>query len=223
MDYLCGDKNDNMKKLTLLFLTIVPLILLATAAGKRSSRLQPPPAPKNTETKPASRPIAISGNTFRLPAGVSLTEGGIKGHHAPGVQRYGHGCMVYLRLGLRNHTTAPMQVTLPAGLVIRSQTDRANDALVARAITLTVPAGAVRYYHLDLFALHASIRQPGPAGAYRFGPVADNYDLSALLQTLEAKSLEDVHSLAVAQDAIWEVTNGHILSVALAGKLARLP
>lgn len=233
MDYLCGDKNNIMKKLTLLFLTIIPLILLATAAGKRSGRPKQLPAPQAAvkETITATRPFHIEGSVFRLPAGITLVERSMKGHDALDcscetahqVQRYGDGCLVRLRFSLRNHTAADVKVTLPAGLVFLNKYNRSNDALLARPVVLTVPAGAVAAYHLDLFGLNESIPTPGPEGPYRFGPVSGNYDLQALLMTLESKSLADVHSLAVAQDAIWEVTNGHILHAALAGKIARLP
>ncbi|MGE7776243.1 hypothetical protein ACQKLP_16050 [Chitinophaga sp. NPDC101104] len=220
-----------MKKLTLLFLTIVPLILLATAAGKRSGRTKQPPAPQAPIAQPASRPLHIEGQAFRLPAGVSLEQGSMKGHNtlecscesARSVQRYGDGCIVRLRFRLRNHTAAPVKVVLPAGLVFRHRADRANDALLARPVTLVLPAGAAPWLHLDLFGLNESIVQPGPVGPYRFGPVAANYDLQALLMTLEDKSLADVHSLAIAQQAIWEVTSGHTLEASLAKKIAALP
>lgn len=228
--YLCGDKNKIMKKLTLLFLSIVPLILLATAAGKRSGRLKQPPAPQASVTRPAPAPFEITGQTYRLPAGITLVENSMKGHNAQECsceqshqERYGDGCLVRLRFRLRNHTAAPVKVTLPAGLVFRHRNERANDALLARPVELTVPAGTAVLYHLDMFGLNKAISKPGPEGAYRFGPVSGNYDLMALLMTLEDKSLADVHSLAIAQESIWEVTNGHILSAALAGKIAQLP
>lgn len=229
--YLCGDKNKIMKKLTLLFLSIIPLILLATAAGKRSSRAKQHPATQVPVTSPASAPFHVEGEIFRLPAGVSLVTGSMKGHNAQAcscdgdhqVQRYGHGCLVRLRFRLRNHSAAAIRITLPAGLVFHNRYDRSSDALLARPVELTIPAGATAGFHLDLFGLYQSIPKAGPEGPYRFGPVSGNYDLQALLMTLENKSLADVHSLAVAQEAIWEVTNGHIPSAGLAGKMAQLP
>lgn len=229
--YLCGDKNKIMKKLTLLFLSIIPLILLAAAAGKRSTRARQLPAPQAPVTSPASAPFQIEGNIFRLPAGVSLAAGSMKGHNARAcscdadheVQRYGDGCLVRLRFRLRNHTAAAVKVTLPAGLVFHNRYDRSCDALLARDVELSIPAGTTAGFHLDLFGLYQSIPKAGPEGPYRFGPVSGNYDLQALLMTLENKSLADVHSLAVAQEAIWEVTNGHIPSAGLAGKMAQLP
>lgn len=220
-----------MKKLTLLFLSIIPLILLATAAGKRSDRAKQHPAPQAPATRTAQKPFRIEGETFRLPAGITLAAGSMKGHNAqacscdaaPQVQRLGDGCLVRLRFRLRNHTAAAIRVTLPAGLVFQNRYDHSNDALLARPVELNIPAGATAGFHLDLFGLYQSIPKAGPEGLYRFGPVSGNYDLQALLMTLEGKSLADVHSLAVAQEAIWEVTNGHIPSAGLAGKVAQLP
>ncbi|WP_341835895.1 hypothetical protein WJU16_24025 [Chitinophaga pollutisoli] len=220
-----------MKKLTLLFLSIIPFILLATAAGKRSARAKQHPAPQAPATGTAPKPFHIEGETFRLPAGITLTAGSMKGHNAqacscdaaPQAQRLGDGCLVRLRFRLRNHTAAAVRVTLPAGLVFQNRYDHSNDALLARPVELNIPASATAGFHLDLFGLYQSIPKAGPEGPYRFGPVSGNYDLQALLMTLEGKSLADVHSLAVAQEAIWEVTNGHIPSAGLAGKVAQLP
>jgi hypothetical protein len=224
-----------MNKLTQLFTGLVCVTLLLAACSKRIEKASP--APEETITLPntkaglgASAEIPV-GADYRLPKGVSVVRNEIKGYDYRSCEcqasqehcAIGAGELVRLCLRLRNHTAAPATVMLPAGLVFISENKATQNGLLARSETLTIPAGATVAYNLSLFCLNADRKVTVSGDRYRIGPVTRDADLVTVMLTLGEKALADEHSKAVAQEAIWEVTKGNVLTAAQHSRIAQLP
>lgn len=208
---------------------------IATACGKRIEKASP--APEETVSLQAakaglgaSQEIPL-GAAYRLPRGISIIRNEIKGFDYGSCEcradqphcRLGAGELVRLCLRLRNSTAQAVTVTLPEGLVFISENKATQNGLLVRSEAFTIPAGATAAYNLALFCLNADRKVTVAGDRYRIGPVTRHPGLLTVISTLREKALEDEHSNAVAQEAIWEVTKENVLTAAQHNRIAQLP
>lgn len=224
-----------MNKLTPLFTGLICITMLFTACSKRIEKASPAPeeiaALQYTKAvSGASADIAV-GADYRLPKGVSVWRNEIKGYDYRSCEcradqahcAIGAGELVRLCLRLRNHTAAPITVTLPAGLIFISENKATQNGLLVRSEILTIPANATVAYNLALFCLNADRKVTVSGDRYRIGPVTQDAALVAVMLALGEKALADEHSKAVAQEAIWEAVKGNALTTAQHSRIAQLP
>lgn len=224
-----------MKKLIQLFVWLACSLTVFIACGKYSekARLTPNAPVLNLDTKKGmGTSVELpAGPAFKLPHGVVLDRSEIPGYDFGGCKcrpdnrscELGAGGLVRLCLALRNQTPQPITLTLPAGLIFVSLDEKTQNGILIRNEEVVVPANGTYSFNLALFCLNADRAVTKAKDKYKLGPVSEDADMKTLMELLAHKDLKDEHNLALAQEAIWDVTKGLALTAAQHWKIARIP
>ncbi|GAB3840522.1 hypothetical protein [Hymenobacter jeollabukensis] len=135
------------------------------------------------------------GTPFTWPAGITLigepaddnrdcVQDALDQRHFLGV-----GGMVSVCLNLYNSTSQPINVVFPPGLVVVSQSERAQNGFVATRTSFEVPPGQ-HFFRLHTNCANGGTRQP--SGGYRYEAqllVTQHPGMQELLNLLAAKKI----------------------------------
>lgn len=227
-----------MKKLIQLFVWLVCslTVIIAIAGAKRHIKPSPithQPMLMSIDTKKGMGTSAElpEGPAFKLPKGIVLDRSEIPGYDFGACKckadnrncELGAGGLVRLCLALRNQTQEPVTVTLPAGLIFVSLDERTQNGILISNEALVVPAGGTLSFNLALFCLNENRAVTKAKDKYKLGPVSEDGDMRALMVLLQQKDLKNEHNHAVAQEAIWNVTQGLALTAAQHREIASIP
>ncbi|NIJ19656.1 hypothetical protein FHS95_001325 [Sphingomonas naasensis] len=183
------------------------LLLLSALAGLCANPAQAqdlsPPGLGNSTAAPVGKP-------FALPEGVTLRQP-IKPYDASRPQDCGNrdakkaygtdGHLIALCLQFTNRTGAPIDVTLPPGLIFRSRNVRKQNGIVVQSQVIQVPPAAIFYAPLRLYCANGNRPGPGDDDLYDLGPITEAPQLIALFRKLAGKNLAGVD---VIQGFVWD-------------------
>ncbi|MRG44810.1 hypothetical protein GFS24_06775 [Chitinophaga sp. SYP-B3965] len=210
-----------MKKLIQLFVWLVCSFTVIIAGAKHHKSPRPTPVVNQEVTKGPG--ILVTGPAFKLPQGIVLAKKAIPGYDFGTNCELGAGGLVSVRLGLRNKTSQPVTVILPAGLTFISLDEKTQNGILIKEEAIVVPAGSTTSHNLALFCLNEERDITKAKDKYKLGPVSDDQDLKVIMELLQDKDLKDEHDHAMAQKVIWDVTKGFALTAAQHRNIASIP
>ncbi|WP_292035648.1 MULTISPECIES: hypothetical protein [unclassified Brevundimonas] len=160
------------------------------------------------------------GKPFELPAGLVLQEP-IDGHDRDRCKRegeatdlkIGHGTSVDVCLSFTNTTPEPIQVSLPAGLIVVSISDETQNGLLIITETFEVPPGDDPYFvRLGLHCLNIGRAPGGARDFFKLGPVTEDEQLLSVIALLDGlKIRDDLDDHIGVQDYVWNVSDNQRL------------
>lgn len=221
-----------MKKLIQLFVWLVCSFTVIIAGAKHHKSPRPTPVLSQDAKRGMGTSVALpAGPAFKLQQGIVLDKKEIPGYDFGACKckadnrscELGAGGLVRLCLALRNKTQEPVTVTLPAGLIFVSLDEGTQNGILIKEEAIVVPAGSTASFNLALFCLNADRAVTKAKDKYKFGPVSEDQDIKLLMELLQDKDLKDEHAVAVAQEAIWDVTKGFVLTAAQHRNITSIP
>jgi hypothetical protein len=175
------------------------------------------------------------GTPLSLPPGIRVT-GKILGEDAgegecegatipPG----GSGRAVWACMKLENSTGAPVQVSLPPGMMITSDTGEGQNGLLVENVYFTVPptlntggvdagtdagtGGPTSFVvPLHMYCLNESKSPSFDRMEYSLGNVTSDPDLRELLSLLSGKTIDTDDEWALVEESIYKITEGRGLT-----------
>jgi len=151
-------------------------------------------------------PGDIPGTAFVLPQGIVL-EGAITGESLnPVCKELGTGRFVDVYLILKNTSSTAVNVTLPAGLTLKSVSSEDQNGILADSYDVSIAQGTACIVKLNAYCANASKHPSSYSSRYTFGPICNAPAITYLLKLLKNKDLskDDDHS---AQGIIWMITD----------------
>ncbi|MGE9313995.1 hypothetical protein ACLOAU_20240 [Niabella sp. CJ426] len=148
----------------------------------------------------------IPGTAFVLPQGIVL-EGAITGESLnPLCKEVGTGRFVDVYLILKNTASAAVNVTLPAGLTLKSVSGEDQNGILADSYDISIAQGTACIIKLNAYCANASKHPSSYTSRYTFGPICNAPAITYLLKLLKNKDLskDEDHS---AQGIIWMITD----------------
>lgn len=153
---------------------------------------------------------APTGKPFLLPAGVELRQP-IKTYNSSRPQDCGNkdekkaygtdGHLIALCLMFTNRSSAPIDVTLPPGLIFRSRSVKKQNGIVVQSQVIRVPPAAIFYAPLLLYCANGNRPGPNEEDLYDLGPITDAPALLTLFRKLAGRNLAE---LDVIQGFVWD-------------------
>jgi hypothetical protein len=219
-------------------LSLLPILwlLLIVSCGKPNEEAPSPTRPeKNGLGSSKSLP---DGLPLQLPPGIELINDPIP-HYDPnecGCKKEqkdchkGSGYGVRLCLGFRNTTSQPVKITFPVGLLFVSFDTEVQNGLLIQVETFEVPTYGTANYEVMAYCANAG-RSAGSFGDFhRLGPVVNDAEFDELFELLKNKDVSnydlpddpDISSVAIIQNAVWDITDQDGLTDWSRGWLKRL-
>lgn len=170
---------------------------------------------------------APEGVPYALPAGIELAQP-LTGKNYDCVQgegeqlEKGSGTQVAVCMALRNTSSRPVRVELPAGLIFVSQDLETQNGLLTQAVPLEVMAQQTLLLRLHLYCINEDRGPSAPWDSFTWGPVTQDPGLLEVIRLLQDKQLP-VPGLSEVQDAITNVTSGPGLTSQDRDALDRIP
>ncbi len=167
--------------------------------GNDEPRIDPIPGLGNN-------PGDIPGTAFVLPQGIVL-EGTITGESLnPVCKELGTGRFVDVYLILKNTASTTVNVTLPAGLTLKSVNGEDQNGILADSYELNIEQGTACIVKLNAYCANASKHPSSYTSRYTFGPICNAPAIVYLLKLLKNKDLnkDEDHS---TQGIIWMITD----------------
>jgi hypothetical protein len=185
--------------------------------------------PGNTSRPGIGRSTAAPvGMPYVLPGGVEIVQP-IPGYDDDCIpleqqsqEEKGSGSLVRLCLALRNTSSAPARVELPAGLIFVSDELTTQNGLLVQGVPIEVPAGQTLSIPLHLYCLNEERAPSSPWDTFTLGPVTQDPQLRELISLVEG-SLLPVPGLTEVQAAVSHITDGSGLTARDRENLRSLP
>lgn len=153
-----------------------------------------------------NNPGDIPGTAFVLPQGIVL-EATITGESLnPVCKELGTGRFVDVYLILKNTASTTVNVTLPAGLTLKSVNGEDQNGILADSYELNIEQGSACIVKLNAYCANATKSPSSYSSRYTFGPVCNAPAIVYLLKLLKNKDLnkDEDHS---TQGIIWMITD----------------
>lgn len=128
-------------------------------------------------------------------------------------------CLQFLNTDQRR----PIDVQLPPGLVVISESQKNQNGLVVQQVTLEVPSSEYLFAPILADCLNSSRSAPGIGDLYRIGPVTDVPDIQEALRLLADKDLSDPFDSAEASNVLKPLYLGKPLTKDGRDRIAALP
>ncbi|SDD83452.1 hypothetical protein [Niabella drilacis] len=228
-------KTNKLLLKTLLFLVSAPLII---AACKKTGTEKENNSTSNVYKGWGSSVADPEGTALHFPQGIELVQAKVapeeyeeesectrREYGMERVSGLGLDGKVTLCVNFRNTTSAPINVTLPPGLIFISTDIKKQNGLLSEKVTFEVPAKQVYFHQLNLHCINIA-REPARKKdlQFRLGPVTNVQLALDLLKFLETKDLHKnpEETGAVIGTALANVQQGRFSKYIL-GELDKLP
>ena len=186
------------------------LTLVMLAATMMGSLCQPPPG---RQWQPGLFE-PLPGKTWRWPAGLEVM-------HLWGAFDPIPASDLPLELLVRNNGTRRVDVSMPAGLVFSPNLADYQYMMLLQEFVFNCPVGDTTV-NLPTYCANENLDEPDDESFYDVALQVWELELNELFDIVEPKLLED-DAMILAQDALWEITEGGALSDSTRQKLAALP
>jgi len=158
----------------------------------------------------------IGGRPYRLPPGLDL------------VSCYGYddeipASFLPLEMVLHNATAQSVSATLPAGLVFEPNDIEYQYMMLLQPFTFAVPAGADTALLLPTYCCNFDLDTPDDESNYAIAIQIWERELNELIELVRGKRLEGEDAVDLAQEALYEITDGEGLTDSTRVRLQNLP
>ncbi|PTS99263.1 hypothetical protein DBR11_12815 [Pedobacter sp. HMWF019] len=187
---------------------------------------------------------AFEGIPFKLPDGIELREA-IKGYSGffpdscQGItweNMKSEGALVGVCGGFRNKTKQAINVDLPPGLILISQSDETQHGILVEKLSVQIPSEQYLFAPKDSYlaagAYCINLGRPGggnPGFTYKFGPITTFKPLLDFFKLLEKKEkrvpgqVPDPMISAIIQGCIWNIISKGYLDKYNMEQFAKIP
>lgn len=170
-------------------------------------------APYSLQTKKGSLKSTLVQKTVRTKSGET--------HHF-----FGSGCdLVDLLIPMTNNNSAATTVDFPAGTILKSRTGDAQNGVLIKKVSVTIPAKSDYYLCLSFYCGNANRDAASPGDVYDLGVVSNAHPIIKLCNKVKNKKInieEFSHNLSAytvyalqtveLQDIVWSITDGEGMS-----------
>lgn len=208
---------------------LLGLLAWVACGGGVESGEGPGPLPDDG-TRPGIGPslAAPTGAPYALPAGVDLVSP-IPGYDLDCIpqeqqaqEEKGSGSLVRVCMTLRNNSSQPKTVELPAGLILVSEDLSSQNGILAQAVPLEIPAQQTLAVALHMYCINETRAPTAPWDSYHLGPITQDARLREIISLVADKFLP-VPGQEEVQSAITHVTDGAGLTSQDRQELNNLP
>jgi hypothetical protein len=162
------------------------------------------------------RPIPPNTKPYQLPAGLEVV--GIAGATDPTP-----GSDLPLELTVRSTRSGRASVTFPAGLIFGPDVVDYQYMLLLQDFSFSVPPGDDTLLSLPAYCANEDLDTPDETSPYSLQPREWDRETEELLDLVAGKRLEGDTAVTLAQDALFEITDGEGLADSTRTKLKSLP
>jgi hypothetical protein len=200
----------------LAFRLLKPLALAAVLLLVTASLCKKETPPERQWERGAFQSLPANTKPYQLPAGVSI------------VTMYGADdptsiSELPLLMTVHNSTADNIDVTFPAGLVFSSSDAEYQYMMLLQDCNFIATAGADRDVLLPTYCCNADLYEPDDVSFYFLAGREWDRETEELLDLVADKALSGEDAVILAQDALFEITDGDSLTDSTRTKLANLP
>jgi hypothetical protein len=128
-----------------------------------------------------------------------------------------------LDMTVHNAKAARLSVTFPAGLVFLPAGADYQYMILLQDFTFGVPAGLDTLVSLPTYCCNQLLDEPDEEAAYSLGPREHEKEMNELLDIVAGRHLTGGAAVTLAQDALFEITDGGGLADSTRTALRNLP
>jgi len=193
-----------------------PLVLAAALLLVTASLCKKETPPERQWERGAFQPLPANTKPYQLPAGISI------------VTMYGADdptSMSELPLLMTVHNSGQenVDVTFPAGLVFSPSDAEYQHVILLQDCSFTAATGADRDVLLPTYCCNTELYEPDDLSFYFIAGREWDRETEELLDLVADKALSGQDAVLLAQDALFEITDGDSLTDSTRTKLANLP
>jgi len=133
------------------------------------------------------------------------------------------GGLVRVCLNFRNTTREPINVELPPGLIVVSESRDTQHGMIVQKLNLEIPAEQDLYAPIKADCMNGSRSAPGIGNPYRMGPVTQHETIQEALGLLADRDLSDPLDAAIASSLLKPLYLGKALTQDARDQIADLP
>jgi len=197
------------------FSVLRPLALAAVFLLATASICQKKPPERQWE-RGAFQSLPANTQPYQLPAGISVVR-------IIGADDATSMSELPLLMTVHNSNQADVDVTFPAGLVFGPSDLEYQYMIILQECRFTAVSGADRDVSLPTYCCNAELDDPDDASSYAIMGREWDRETQELLDLVTDKSLSGDEAVTLAQDALFEITDGDSLTDSTRTKLANLP
>jgi hypothetical protein len=187
---------------------ILVLVLLTAIAGV-CERM-----PERQWERGAFEPIG--GKPYRLPDGLEV-------RYITGAEEEIPTSLLPLKMAVLNNTSRRIPVIMPAGLVFSPANTEYQYMMLLQEFSFSVPPDQDTTILLPTYCANEALDEPDEEAAYQIAIQVWERELCELFDLLKDKSLNYEAAVELAQDALFEITDGEGLTDSTRLKLQQLP
>jgi hypothetical protein len=128
-----------------------------------------------------------------------------------------------LEMTLHNAKTTRVTVTFPAGLVFLPADAAYQYMILLQDFKFSVPAGLDTLISLPTYCCNEMLDVPDETSTYELGPREYEKEMNELFDIVADRRLSGDTAVTLAQDALWEITDGTGLTDSTRALLRNLP
>jgi hypothetical protein len=194
--------------LRLLALPAVFLVLTASLCQKK--------APERQWERGAFQSLPANTQPYQLPAGVSIIQ-------IIGADDVTPMSELPLLMTVHNSGQTDVDVTFPAGLVFGSSNADYQYMILLQECRFTAVSGADRDVNLPTYCCNEDLDEPDDESFYTYMGREWDRETEELLNLVADKTLSGDDAVFLAQDALFEITDGDSLTDSTRTMLRNLP
>lgn len=158
----------------------------------------------------------IGGKPFRLPNGVAVFS-------CFGYEDEIPTSFLPLELVIRNTTPKAAGIRMPAGLVFEPNDPEYQYMILLQPFSFTAPADTDTVCLLPTYCCNFDLDTPDEESNYAIAIQVWERELNELFDLVKDKRLDTEDAVDLAQDALYEITDGNGLTDSTRAALQRLP
>jgi len=172
--------------------------------------------PERLWERGAFRPVPENTESYQLPAGISI------------VTMYGYDDIISksdlpLFMTVRNGKANDVEVTFPAGLVFAAANPDYQYMILLQDYTFTAAGGMDQNEILPTYCCNEDLDEPDEESFYSIPGREWDREIEELLDLVADKALAGDDAVLLAQDALFEITDGEGLADSTRTQLQNLP
>ncbi|MGB9743044.1 MAG: hypothetical protein ACP5JB_06315 [candidate division WOR-3 bacterium] len=158
----------------------------------------------------------IGGKPYKLPAGLEV-------RYIVGAEEEIPTSLLPLKLAVLNNTSRRIPVVMPAGLVFSPANSDYQYMMLLQEFSFPVPPDQDTIILLPTYCANEELDEPDEESAYEIAVQVWERELCELFDLLKGKHLDNEVAVELAQEALFEITDGQGLTDSTRLKLQQLP
>lgn len=158
----------------------------------------------------------IGGRPYRLPDGLEVRS-------IIGAEEEIPTSNLPLKMAILNNTTRRISVLMPAGLVFAPADPEYQYMMLLQQFSFSVPADQDTAILLPTYCANENRDEPDEDAQYQIAVQVWERELNELFELLKDKRLDNEEAVELAQEALFEITDGNGLTDSTRTRLRNLP